>query len=40
MPDAPDRDFLEVRDLKKYFAVRGGLFRRVANQVKAVEKEW
>lgn len=28
---------LEVRELKKYFPVRGGLFRRVTAQVKAVD---
>ena len=29
--------FLEVRDLKKYFPVRGGLFQRVVAQVRAVD---
>jgi len=28
---------LEVRDLKKYFPVRGGMFHRVLNQVRAVD---
>jgi peptide/nickel transport system ATP-binding protein/oligopeptide transport system ATP-binding protein len=28
---------LEVRDLRKYFPVRGGLLRRVVAQVKAVD---
>jgi len=28
---------LEVRDLKKYFPVRGGLFQRVVAQVRAVD---
>ncbi len=28
---------LEIRDLKKYFPVRGGILRRVQNQVKAVD---
>ena len=28
---------VEVRDLKKYFPVRGGLFGRIQNQVKAVD---
>jgi oligopeptide/dipeptide ABC transporter ATP-binding protein len=37
MSEAATKQFLEVRDLKKYFAVRGGLFRRVSGQVKAVD---
>jgi oligopeptide/dipeptide ABC transporter ATP-binding protein len=32
-----DSTFLEVRDLKKYFPVRGGIFHRVVNQVRAVD---
>ena len=31
------RAFLEVRDLKKHFPVRGGLFRRVTQRVRAVD---
>jgi len=33
----PETPLLEVRDLKKYFPVRAGLFGRVAAQVKAVD---
>ena len=32
-----EKSLLEVRDLKKYFPVRAGVFRRVAAQVKAVD---
>ncbi len=31
------KHLLEVRELKKYFPVRGGVFGRVQNQVKAVD---
>jgi len=34
---AQDNILIEVRDLKKYFPVRGGLFQRVVAQVKAVD---
>jgi len=37
MSEPKDTPFLEVRDLKKYFPVRGGLLRRVSNVVKAVD---
>jgi oligopeptide/dipeptide ABC transporter ATP-binding protein len=30
-------DLVEVRDLRKYFPVRGGLFRRLTGQVRAVD---
>jgi peptide/nickel transport system ATP-binding protein/oligopeptide transport system ATP-binding protein len=32
-----DHPLLEVRNLKKYFPVRGGMFHRVLNQVRAVD---
>ncbi|NUP85560.1 MAG: ATP-binding cassette domain-containing protein, partial [Burkholderiaceae bacterium] len=32
-----NRPLLEVRELRKYFPIRGGLFRRVVGQVKAVD---
>ena len=32
-----DHPLLEVRNLKKYFPVRGGMFHRVVNQVRAVD---
>jgi oligopeptide/dipeptide ABC transporter ATP-binding protein len=32
-----DYPLLEVRNLKKYFPVRGGMFHRVVNQVRAVD---
>ena len=32
-----DHPLLEVRDLKKYFPVRGGMLHRVLNQVRAVD---
>jgi len=35
--DRTDIPLLEVRDLKKYFPVRGGLFNRIVAQVKAVD---
>ena len=34
---AAEHPLLEVRDLKKYFPVRGGMFHRVVNQVRAVD---
>jgi len=34
---AGDPPFLEVRELKKYYPVRGGLFHRILNQVRAVD---
>jgi oligopeptide transport system ATP-binding protein len=37
MPNQTPAKLLEVRDLKKYFPVRGGVFGRVQNQVKAVD---
>jgi oligopeptide/dipeptide ABC transporter ATP-binding protein len=33
----PPADLLDVRDLKKYFPVRGGLFSRIREYVKAVD---
>jgi peptide/nickel transport system ATP-binding protein/oligopeptide transport system ATP-binding protein len=33
----PSRDFIEVRKLKKYFPVRGGLLQKVVNWVQAVD---
>jgi oligopeptide/dipeptide ABC transporter ATP-binding protein len=36
-PRANTAPLLEVTDLRKYFPVRGGLFRRVVGQIKAVD---
>jgi peptide/nickel transport system ATP-binding protein len=35
--DAPKADLLQVRGLRKYFPIRGGVFSRVVANVKAVE---
>ena len=32
-----DDILLEVRDLKKYFPIKGGLFNKVVGQVRAVD---
>jgi len=37
MANQTAENLLEVRDLKKYFPVRGGIFGRIQNQVKAVD---
>ncbi len=37
MPDAGQKPLLEVRDLKKHFPVRSGLFHRVTAHVRAVD---
>ncbi len=36
-PGAPAQDLLKVRDLRKRFAVKGGIFSRVVDQVHAVD---
>ncbi|MCB0161027.1 MAG: ABC transporter ATP-binding protein [Caldilineaceae bacterium] len=37
VPTPPDRDILEIKNLRKFFPIRKGLMRRVVGHVKAVD---